>query len=119
MYKVNVSEILDYALAKYQVAKETYCAHLRDRKEKEALQYMQNTSIILFFLLVHVPLSKMSAACSFATGFTVWFLDNKTKAVIYRMCTFITRAIINPAEACRQWRKSAKVDSMLALGTSL
>jgi len=70
--------------------------HICEKDMKESLVYMQNTSVCVFFLLVHVPLTKFSAAWSFLTGLTIWFLDNKTKANIYHAMTFATRIFIEP-----------------------
>ena len=77
---------------------------------------MQNTSIVVFFLLLHIPLTKVNAAFSFLTGFTVWFLDNKTKASIYHACGFVTRALCDPKGSYKQWKKSHAKLSFLDTG---
>ena len=89
------------------------CTHLcGDRDAKEALQYTQNTSVFLSFVLVHVPLTNVSAAWSFLTGFFCWFLDNKTKEKIYHGCSFLTRILTEPREAYKSCRKAQKVDTL-------
>lgn len=77
---------------------------------------MQNVSIVVFFLLVHIPLTKLNAAFSFLTGLTVWFLDSKTKASIYYACTFLTRVLVDPAGSFKQWRKSEAQVNLLDTG---
>ena len=78
--------------------------------------YMQNTSVLVFFVLIHVPLTKVSAIWTFLTGFTVWFLDSKTKATIYHGMKFLTRLFVDPQAAYKQWVKSRKYDSLLDTG---
>jgi hypothetical protein len=56
----------------------------------------------LFFILVHVPLTKVSAAWSFLTGFLCWFLDNRTKEKIYHGCAFLTRILTGSKTPARR-----------------
>lgn len=107
--KVQFYELFDYSVAKFDVITLESCKHfMTDPEFMRALQYMQNTSAFLFLLLVHVPLSKMSALWSFGTCFIVWFIDNRTKETIYNICAFISRVFFSPTEACKRWRKSQK-----------
>lgn len=78
--------------------------------------YMQNISVFFFFVLIHLPLSQLNAAFSFLTAFTVWFVDNKTKATIYYTCTFVTRVMVSPREAFKKWKKDRKIDPLGDLG---
>lgn len=61
----------------------------------------------MFFLLVHVPLTKVSAAFSFLTAFTAWMVDNKTKMQIYEACQAIVNFIASPCNAINK-RKIAQ-----------
>ena len=82
------------------------------------MTYIQNTSVVIFFTLIHIPLSQVNAAFSFLTAFTIWLVDNKTKASIYYAATFVTRCLITPKAAYRKWKKDRKVDPLGDLGRS-
>ena len=111
--KVNIWQLFDYGLCKFDQVLTVYCTHLCcDKDIKEALQYTQNTSVLLFFILVHVPLTKVSAAWSFLTGFLCWFLDEKTKEKIYHGCAFFTRILTEPLETYKSYRNAQKVDTL-------
>ena len=88
--RVQISDLADYASCKLDIMILEKCSSV-DKEVKSALQYTQNMSICIFFVLVHIPLTKFSAAWSFLTAFTVWFLDTKTKEYIYHLVGFITR----------------------------
>ena len=93
---MTVLEVIDYAMSCFEKQMNDNCAHMSEPDTKEALVYVQNLSVICFFLLVQLPLSRVSALCSFATGFLVWFIDTQTKATIFHFCTFYSRILIEP-----------------------
>lgn len=96
--RVSIGYLIDYAVAKFDVELQKHSEHLANDKEiKRALQYTQNTSVFLFLVLVHVPLTKVSAAWSFCTCFVVWLIDSRTKETVYHMCAFISRVFFSPA----------------------
>lgn len=64
---------------------------------------------MIFLVLIHIPLTKVSAAWSFCTCFLVWFIDSRTKETIFNVCRLFAHMFFSPTEACRMWRKSQKV----------
>lgn len=75
LHKMTIVEVIDYSMASLEKLMDDNCAHISERDTKEALVYVQNLSAVSFFLLVQLPLSRVSAVCTFATGFLVWFID--------------------------------------------
>ena len=75
--KLNINEdFIEYLLASFDLMMNEKCMHnIGERDVKESLIYVQNLSVVSFFLLVQLPLSRVSALFTFATGFLVWFID--------------------------------------------
>ena len=115
---MTLSKAMDYLIALFDCYFDFNTEHLRDKDIKQAISYMQNFSVVTFFVLVHIPLSQVNAAFSFITAFTIWMVDSKTKASIYYAVTFMTRVIVSPKAAYKQWRKNQKVDPLGELGRS-
>jgi len=70
-------------MAKFDVYCEKNLGHLSEQSFRKEVIYIQNVSAISFFLLVHIPLSRISSLFCFVTVFVVWMLDNKTKLIVY------------------------------------
>ena len=68
-------------------------------------------------MLVHVPLTKMSAAFSFCTAFTAWLIDNKTKMQIYESCQSVVNFVSNPKSTINR-KKMAQTFTMDMPGNS-
>ena len=92
----NLNDIMNYMLCKFETQMDENCTHLLQKEWKVQAQYIQNTSVCVFFLLVHIPLTKVSAAFSFLTAFTAWLIDSKTKMQIYEACQAIVNFIASP-----------------------
>jgi len=107
----NVIDTLNYMVCRVDVYLNSECHHLLDKMYKSQLQTIQNISATMFFLSVHVPLARMSPAWSFLTAFTVWLLDNKTKAEIYRATYKFAQFFANPQAFVNSWRKRESIGS--------
>lgn len=103
----SVGDILNYLTSKLETTAGENCTHLLEKEWKVQAQYIQNTSACVFFLLVHIPLTKVSAAFSFLTAFTAWLIDNKTKMQVYEACQAIVNFIASPCDVIKQ-RKMAQ-----------
>jgi hypothetical protein len=49
--------MLDYLSSKFNVYLDDHCLHLLDKPYKTQIKRVQNISVVMFFLLVHIPLS--------------------------------------------------------------
>ena len=90
--------------------------HLSEKDFKESIMYTQNLSALIFFIVVHLPLSKISCICSFLTAMLVWLLDYKTKANIYHLVAVITRLCTDRKAAYAHFKKLRKTKEVLELG---
>jgi hypothetical protein len=66
------------------------CQHfLRDATFVEAMRYIQSVSALVVFVMVHVPLSKISSLFSIVTAILPMCLDKSNKERFYQMAYFI------------------------------
>lgn len=79
----NISQLVTYLTAKFELYLDQHCMHLNEKAAKLQLKKVQNTSAVLFFLMIQVPLSQFSSAFCFLTAFLFWLIDYKTKQDIY------------------------------------
>jgi hypothetical protein len=75
----SIGELISYLNAKFETFLDTNCAHLNEKDARMQVKLVQNTSALLFFLMVQVPLSRLSSAFCFITAFISWLLDYRSK----------------------------------------
>ena len=95
----TLSDILQYLCCKFEYVMDKNCTHLLDSEWKQQAYFIQNTSVFVFLLLVHIPLTKVSAAFSCITGFVAFLIDNKTQMTAYEMCKASIELACDPRNA--------------------
>lgn len=79
----SVIDTIYYLTAKFSVQLDTEGSHMMEKAYKTEISKIQNQSAVIFFILVQVPLSRMSIAWSFVTCMITWCLDCQTKQWIH------------------------------------
>lgn len=92
----TIWDIFEFILHSAEVWLDNSCDHLTQRQFKDSYRVLQDIASLTFFFLVQIPLTQVSAAWSFLTAFTIWFLDSKTKLMIYSWVHFFTNLIVHP-----------------------
>ncbi|CDW75090.1 UNKNOWN [Stylonychia lemnae] len=93
----SLNEIIDLFLNQFDQFVVEQCQHFLDSEFMNVMRNIQNTSAILFFILVHIPLSRVSQFFALVTTMIPLILDKKNKERIYiwayKAVAFITRNI--------------------------
>lgn len=92
----SFSMLANYLISSFEVFLYRSCSHLTEKTSKFQIKKVQNTSAILFFLLIQIPLSRLSSAFCFVTAFIAWMLDYKTKQEIYNCLQYVLWKLANP-----------------------
>lgn len=81
-----MTEFIDVWWYKFDLFVAQDCAHFVNDEENpymETMMHIQSESTILFFILIHIPLSRLHSSVSFLTGFIPIFTNMRTKYWFY------------------------------------
>lgn len=78
----SVSDVLSYGINKFFVFLDSN-QYLTEKSYKREISKISNQSAVVFFIVVQLPLSRISPGWSFLTCFLAWFIDHTTKKWIY------------------------------------
>ena len=65
----------------------------------QVMRQIQSISAAVFFILVHIPLTKISSLFSLATSIIPVILDKQNKEAIYEGAYYVSRAFTSNGEA--------------------
>ena len=72
------------------------CQHfLKDKAFMQVMREIQSVSALIFFVLIHIPLTKISSLFSIVTAVIPVILDKYNKEQIYIGAYYVSRAFTN------------------------
>lgn len=81
--KFTLAEIFDLFINQFDQYLITQCQHFKDQQFMNAMSEIQNYSAMFFFIMIHIPLSKISSLFCLVTALIPLILDKKNKEDIY------------------------------------
>jgi hypothetical protein len=79
-----ISDVIGYGINKFFVFLDSN-QYLSEKIYKREISKITNQSAVVFFIVVQLPLSRMSPGWSFLTCFLTWFVDHDTKKWIFEI----------------------------------
>ena len=81
--KFTLMDVIDVSWKQYDLFIIEQCNHFKDIIFMGIMRDIQNYSAIVFFLLIHIPLSKLSSLYSFMTSIVPLILNRANKDNLY------------------------------------
>lgn len=69
----------------------------------EVMRQIQSISAAVFFILIHIPLTKISSLFSLVTSIIPVILDKQNKEAIYQGAYYASRAFTSNGEPIREF----------------
>jgi hypothetical protein len=89
------------------------CEHFKDKLFMNSMRSMQSTSAIIFFLLIHIPLSRISSLFSLLTALIPLILTSRNKKAIYlftsKIVIFLTFSSNDPLAKTEILTKTSEI----------